>query len=605
MTCFDSLRRRTLRVVGQVLGLLAFALAVALPVHARAQDEAEAPAGGYVRLPCHAVTPVPAGGDNSIPEFTCSGEPRDYQSRSLWYRIDPLEWLGSAPGPTAAPSLMVHISRYDAVSVWFRYADGDMRRQSVRSGDFGSHWRAGGQIAFDAPQREVAVTDIFIRFDKPAAAELLRLRLLTAAQLGAQSTGLAVVIGAALTLLAVSALYNFSLSLSSRKAFSVWQACWAVTMLAWGAVWSQLALITFPGIAGAASAQLCTALACFAIAFATFSAVTAIEEEYLARVLRLAAIALGICVGLLGIPLSIVRSGPLMALSDVLGLLVLADIVVVALCLHQAWRRGSPEARVYTGAWALPMLVLALVQFVDIKTMFWGGGSQIVVLCAATWQTLWLSIVSSQAHGRLRTERDIARKSAAQARELARRDPLTGLRNRRGLIDAFEPMLVQVRREGGPLGLLVVDIDKFKSINDSYGHEAGDEVLVGLARRLSLWEGQMCKVARLGGEEFALVISGLEGFALTRFADSVRRELGACDHAAIIGERAVTVSIGVAQIEPQMEFRDAYRLADEALYAAKDGGRDRVMVAPGCVPLAGKVDGFIDLAERKASRAQV
>ncbi len=413
------------------------------------------------------------------------------------------------------------------------------------------------------------------------------------------------VIGAALTLLAISALYNLSLSLTSRKLFSVWQGAWALTMLAWGAVWSQLVLIVLPSLAGAASAQLCTFLACLAIALATFSAVTAIEREYLNLTLRRTTVAIGILVALVGIPLAIVRSGPLMQLSDMLGLLVLADIVCVALCLHQAWRRGSPEARIYTGAWALPMLILALVQFIDVKTMFWGGGSQIVVLCAATWQTLWLSVVSSQSHGRLRAERDIARQSAAQARELARRDPLTGLRNRRGLIDAFEPMLARTRREGGALGLLVVDVDKFKSINDGFGHEAGDEVLVGLARRLALWEGQMCKVARLGGEEFALVISGLEGFALTRFAESVRRELGACDHAAVIGPRAVTVSIGVAQIEDGMEFRDAYRAADEALYAAKGGGRDQVVTACGMGARRDGVDDIMDIVEHTATRAQL
>ena len=593
MTCLDSLWRRTFGV----LGLLVLALLAVIPGSAAAQGT------GYVNPECHAVTAIPQAGDDRIPQFSCSGEPRDYQTRSLWYRIDPMDWLESAPGATSAPSLMVHISRFDAVHVWFRYADGDVRRQSVRSGDFGSHWRAGGQVAFDAPQREVAVTDVFVRFDRPAASGLLRMRLLTAAQQGAQTTGLAVVIGAALTLLAISALYNLSLSLTSRKLFSVWQGAWALTMLAWGAVWSQLVLIVLPGLAGAASAQLCTLLACFAIALATFSAVTAIEREYLNLTLRRTTVAIGILVALVGIPLAIVRSGPLMQLSDMLGLLVLADIVCVALCLHQAWRRGSPEARIYTGAWALPMLILALVQFIDVKTMFWGGGSQIVVLCAATWQTLWLSVVSSQSHGRLRAERDIARQSAAQARELARRDPLTGLRNRRGLIDAFEPMLARTRREGGALGLLVVDVDKFKSINDGFGHEAGDEVLVGLARRLALWEGQMCKVARLGGEEFALVISGLEGFALTRFAESVRRELGACDHAAIIGPRAVTVSIGVAQIEDGMEFRDAYRAADEALYAAKGGGRDQVVTACG---MGARRDGDImDIVEHTATRAQL
>lgn len=538
---------------------------------------------------CFSVTPVPAKGDHTIPPFVCTGEPEGYQAKSLWYRIDPFDWSREISNAARFPALMVHLSRFDAVHVFFRYADGQLREESVRSGDFGSHWRAGGQIAFEPPQREQALTDIFVRFDRPAAAGLLRMRLLSPAEQGKQGIALAVVIGAALTLLAIGALYNLSLALASRRLFSAWQGFWAITMLVWGLVWSQLVLIVFPTMAGALSAQLCTGLSTLAIAFAAFSAVSAIEPSYLDPLLRRITTGLGAAVALLGIPLSFVRSGPLMIMADVLGAVILSAIVAVALCLHQAWRRGSPEARSYTGAWSLPMLTLALVQFIDLRTMFWGGGSQIVILCAATWQTLWLSIVSSRAHGRMRAERDHARQAEARAHELARRDPLTGLRNRRGLLAALDPMLEKLRHEDGDMGLLVVDIDKFKSINDEFGHEAGDEVLVGLARRLALWDGQMCRVARLGGEEFALVITGLKGFALTRFADSVRRELAACDHAAIIGARKVTVSIGVAQWMPEMDFRTIYRLADEALYAAKNSGRDRIVAVSGLGLVPGEV----------------
>jgi diguanylate cyclase (GGDEF)-like protein len=88
----------------------------------------------------------------------------------------------------------------------------------------------------------------------------------------------------------------------------------------------------------------------------------------------------------------------------------------------------------------------------------------------------------------------------------------------------------------------------------------------------------MCTAARLGGEEFAMMIAGVESFALARFADGVRQEIAACDHVEAIGDGRVTASIGVAEATATSDFQQLFRLADQALYAAKQQGRDRVVV---------------------------
>ncbi|MDE8651194.1 GGDEF domain-containing protein [Novosphingobium album (ex Liu et al. 2023)] len=349
-------------------------------------------------------------------------------------------------------------------------------------------------------------------------------------------------------------------------------------MAVWGAVWSQLHLFFLPGMAGVVSAQLCTGLSCLAVTLATLSAITALDRDHLPRRLGPATLVLGGVIGVLGVPLAFMRAGPIMALADVLGVLILVDLLAVAVCLGCAWRRGSAEARTFAVAWSLPMAALAVAQFLDVDMLFWGGGSQTLVLLAAAWQTLWLSFAASRTHARLRVERDRARRAEAQAHELARRDPLTGLRNRRGFIDVVTPMLEAARANASPIALLIVDVDWFKRINDAHGHEAGDMVLATIARRIGRWEGALCTVARLGGEEFALMIGGLEGFALARFADSVRQEVAACDHHAAIGGGKVTVSIGVAEAAKGADFRHLYRLADEALYTAKHRGRDQVVL---------------------------
>jgi diguanylate cyclase (GGDEF)-like protein len=523
---------------------------------------------------CHAVTGLPQA-DNALPSrFSCSGTPNGYQQASLWLRAD----VTRLPVDRNDLVLMVHHSRFDRLAVLFSYADGTRQWQQVRSGHYGSHWRAGGQIAFEAPVRNAPLVAVTLRFDKFASHNLLRARLLPRGESGLQSAALGAVIGAALTLLLIGLVYNLSLAVAVRRQFLAWHGAWAGCMLFWGLIWSEMHLIAVPGMAGTVSAQTCTFLACLAVTLATASVVTSLDRAALPRWAGRAMLVLGGAVGVLGVPLALIRSAAIDTLGGIAGILILADLVLVAVCLTWAWRRGSAAARDFAGAWALPMATLAFIQFVDVEGAFWGGGSKIIVLLAAAWQTLWLSIAASRRFAHFRIERDHARAAEAQANELARRDPLTGLRNRRGFVETIEPLLEHVRSEKMPAGLLLIDIDRFKSINDAHGHEAGDMVLRCIARRLERWEGPMCAVARLGGEEFGLMIAGLEGFALARFADSVRLEIAACDHGEAIGEGIVTASIGVAETQAPSDFQQLFRLADQGLYAAKQQGRDRVVV---------------------------
>ncbi|MEE4454993.1 GGDEF domain-containing protein [Novosphingobium resinovorum] len=522
------------------------------------------------RVPCHAVSSEVAPLERVPARYTCGGEPAGYQQGSLWLHVD----LHGNPQARSEPAVLVHNSRFDRLEVCFAFADGAIVRQQVRSGDFGSHWRAGAQIAFSAPRHGAPVTGVTLRFDRLASANMLRIRLAGPDAEEEQSTVLAAAIGSALMLLLVGATFNASLSIVARRQFSAWQAGWAAVMLLWGACWSQLLLLVLPAMAGAPSAQVCTGLACLATMLATMSAVTALQKHHLNPLLRKSTLYLGWTVGAMGVPLSVVRSGPIDLFANLLGFLTSALLLAVAACLIQAWRRGSGEARTFAAAWAVPMAVLGFSGFVDTDQWLWGGGSQLLVLFAAAWQTLWLSISASRSYALLRMQRDVARRAEAQAHELARRDPLTGLRNRRGFFEVASASLEP--GTGVPVALLLIDVDFFKAINDTHGHDAGDDALVTIARRLARWEGERCAAARIGGEEFAMILSGLHGFALARFAESVRSEIAACDHGEALGR--VTVSVGVAEAGAGDVMSALYRRADAALYAAKRQGRDRVVM---------------------------
>ncbi|MCM8730232.1 diguanylate cyclase domain-containing protein [Hephaestia sp. GCM10023244] len=532
---------------------------------------------------CHAVTGT-ATPDSALPRltFACRGAPSAYQQGSLWLRTD----LRDLSVDRTDVALMVRQSRFDRLAVAFTYADGHVVWQQVASGAFGAHWRVGGQIAFEAPVRDASLVAATMRLDRVASHNLLRIRIITGAESATQSAILAALTGAALMLLLVGVVYNMSLAIAVRRQFLLWHGLWAACVLTWGTLWSQLELIVLPGLAGTTAARICTFLACAAITAATVSAVTSIERSLLPRWATTATLALGIAIGVLGIPTAIVRGAAIDGLGQMLDLLVLADLAAVALLLGWAWRRGCTVARDVALAWSVPMAALGFIQIVDVGGALWGGGSQMLVLFAAALQTMWLAIAITRRIALLRVERDRARAAEKRASALAGRDPLTNLYNRRGFIARTTPLLGAERPAEVPVALLLIDVDRFKSVNDAYGHEAGDIVLCNIARRLQRWESVSCAVARLGGEEFALAITGIDGFALVRFADSVRQELGAIDHGAVIGERPVTVSVGVTQARDPCSFQQLYRHADAALYAAKQGGRDRVVVRD--IAIAGK-----------------
>lgn len=557
----------------KLCGRLALGLATLVLMLFAAPASAESLKVGHAL--CHVETglAVPDASLSSL-RFSCTESPAGYHNASLWLKAEP----GRMASWRSDVALMVHQSRFDRLAVAFHYADGHVRWQEVRQGDYGSHWRAGGQIMFEAPERTVPLTAVTLRFDRLASVDLLRARLVPKTDAVVQSTGMAVAIGAALTMLLVSGIYSLSLAFAVRRQYLAWQAAWSATMLLWGAVWSQAHLGLVPGMAGTASAQLATFLSCLAIAIATASAVLAIDSRIVTHRLRIAALILGGVVGVVGVPLALIRSESLAQWGDVLGLVVLADLIAVAAYLGLAWRRGSVEARDFLAAWCLPMAVLAFIHVVDVDDSLWGGGSKIMVLLAATWQALWLSASATRRLAQLRIERDSARAAEAFAQQLARRDPLTGLLNRRGFVESVTPLLDRAHADDLSAALLLVDIDRFKSINDVHGHDAGDAVLCEVARRIERWEGPMCTVARLGGEEFGLLTVGMEGIVLGRFAESVRRGIAACDHSVVIGEGSVTASVGVAEVRPAADFQQLYRLADEALYDAKRAGRDCVVV---------------------------
>lgn len=178
--------------------------------------------------------------------------------------------------------------------------------------------------------------------------------------------------------------------------------------------------------------------------------------------------------------------------------------------------------------------------------------------------------------GRLET---MVRERTEQLERLAQYDPLTSILNRRGFDHAFAREQNRARREGKPCGLLIVDLDRFKRVNDEHGHQGGDAVLVACVQRMSSVLRNYDACARWGGDEFILLISGCDVPALSAIAAKLGANLRDAPVPFADGRMvAVTASIGAVLVGQDESLSDAAARADAALYEAKRNGRDRFVL---------------------------
>lgn len=180
-------------------------------------------------------------------------------------------------------------------------------------------------------------------------------------------------------------------------------------------------------------------------------------------------------------------------------------------------------------------------------------------------------------------EQEIAERQKAEAQllELATTDSLTGLHNRRHFMESAQQELDRARRYQTPLSLALLDADHFKAVNDRYGHPVGDQALQMLAATGRRLLRDIDLFARIGGEEFAILLPQTDQAAAWMVADRLRQAIMEQPIATELGSLYLTVSLGLASLDPATaDLADLIRRADLALYQAKQNGRNRVESAP-------------------------
>lgn len=269
-------------------------------------------------------------------------------------------------------------------------------------------------------------------------------------------------------------------------------------------------------------------------------------------------------------------------------LFLLARLLMGGLCglaavlalwrLAAASRQGKPEPVLGLIALVLGIGVAEAVQ--DAWTNVVQAPTAPIGLNAWLWVAFDLAVPLLS----LRVMQVMAQRDAALARlaALSVTDPLTGLANRRGFEAQAHAAIAACRRRGQPLALLAFDLDRFKRINDGWGHAAGDLVLAGAARAMAgqLRAGDV--LGRLGGEEFAALLPATTVDEAVTLAERLRQAVRAEVPHPAGGDVATTVSIGVVALgagEVAETLKAALAASDTALYAAKEKGRDRVEVS--------------------------
>ncbi len=261
------------------------------------------------------------------------------------------------------------------------------------------------------------------------------------------------------------------------------------------------------------------------------------------------------------------------------GATALLCLVAARGALQRAGLGGQPRQRRWrAGFGAAVLLALGVFALEDGMGEALGRPGEELRWRSWVWVILDLSI-PAQVLAVLKTLRQRDRLEAELAAAV-RRDPLTGLPNRTGFAEAATVALAAAARDGRPVAGAMLDIDFFKAINDGWGHGAGDEVLrdVAAAMRAVLRPGDV--LARVGGEEFALLLPGVDVKGAAPLLERLRAAATTVPHPGAPRQR-VTLSAGVAVVEGTglAALESALRTADGALYAAKAAGRNRVMVA--------------------------
>jgi diguanylate cyclase (GGDEF)-like protein len=287
---------------------------------------------------------------------------------------------------------------------------------------------------------------------------------------------------------------------------------------------------------------------------------------------------------------------------------VFPGVLFILYTSFRSIRQGYRPARLFLVAWFMLLMATPLYAAVSFGILEKNFVTEYGLQIGSAIEMILLSFALAYRYAALRRENErivrdandqleqnVARRTSelssaleqladanSRLRESNRRDALTGVFNRRHFREVFEQLLRHAAESRQSLGVLLIDLDHFKRINDGHGHLAGDECLRVLARTLEdALRAEQAVIARFGGEEFVVVLPEASPARVLEIAERLRQRISLDRNRFGGRDISMTASIGAFAVPPDFAANpdDALHLADDALYAAKNAGRNRVHAA--------------------------
>ncbi|MEO1027944.1 MAG: diguanylate cyclase [Pseudomonadota bacterium] len=480
--------------------------------------------------------------------------------------------------------LVIRGSRQQDIKVFLAFADGTTQQQTFDTRSQAEHWHPVDSIALPINPDGKTITDITISVDRPwdpanwGAIELVHH--------GSTFDGHVyqlVLIGLFCGLLFAPIFLNIVFSLVVENRFVIFHGVMMLCIITYAVSWSGLIFPMFPDLTMMDRSTLNHLVIPVAVFAAALLTQELCEGGTLSTFWRRSLTLAGAVPILVGWPL-VLFGGDLPHIgSQFYHALFLLPFLAIPATLIVARLKGSHMALVQLVGWSGLIVLVGTRILIGMAIIPDTQLTEIGFFPVLVFEAIVTTLTVSYRIVRLRQERDQALAQQAETLQVAETDYLTNIPNRRAFVEHFSSLLARKNKRRQSSALLLLDLDHFKKLNDTHGHEVGDEVLIQFAALLDKERRYEDVCARIGGEEFAVLVHAptphdtlLCANRLCQVIASHKFDVGDID----VGH--VTVSIGVASIDHHHggSFTDHYARADEALYQAKQFGRNQVVAAP-------------------------
>ncbi len=553
------------RGIAALLGfVVALAALFANPAHARPPGWSAGTTGRPLATCIRRAAPGddPRAIARDLTGFDCTTPQQQFGSGNFWVISEPVGERSRSRRPLNARMLSLWQER---VTLHVLYTDGRIEAMSDDTVGMSKRIQLGAVIEYPIPRLRAPVDRLLWKVEGSSNlyAVVRNPRVATEAESNRANLFMAALYAAFGGLCIALLTYNLALWTTLRYRFQLAYAAMVTALMAYAFTSSGALAWAMPDISNIVRLRLNYLLLMLTAASAIWFARTFFEEHVFGpRMRTLIRVSIGTLI-VMGVGFALFAPLAPSLAHSMYNWVFASMLVPIVAIVASAWRNRSNFLWLFGIAWAAPIVAGCLRVLSSLGVMpwsFWLDNSTLISMAA---EALLSSIAITYRIRLLSRERDAALAAETVARRLADLDPLTGLLNRRAFLG-------QAIGRSGPQNLLILDLDRFKQVNDTIGHDGGDEVLRTVARTLRMLASETALIARLGGEEFALLCHAdqpvdpetlLARLRATRMPYDLR----------------VTASIGSANgpIATEREWKSLYRAADQALFDAKSAGRDR------------------------------